>query len=250
MSFDKQNFARTVQQQQAGISPQMWPIICPDNGYLSPNTPYEISINPCDSIWLPATFDKSYGTNPIQSDPTYGQYYPNPTLMGCNMYEVARTTPNPGATYTAMLIDAPVFSLRFNSPNNPWMLWGLGNGFASPQPWGEAAANMTYSIRSTMMRSITGPISRLWIQYYLLGGPDAGGNRVGFNQIVLLSMLGFSQASEELNATLVDPGGVLTSPPTQFREQISCGAYRTTDLNSADLAIIGEAGAAAPTVTG
>jgi hypothetical protein len=248
VSFDKQNFARTVQEQQGGISPQMWPILCPDNGHLVVDQPYEISINPCDSIWLPATFDKSYGTNPLQNISFTNRYFPNPAHAGANAYDVNESSVNPtppSAPYLSpAIVAAPLFALRFNSPNNPWLLWGLGNGFnpASLGYWGTVTAGqtpMTPLGHSTLMRSISGPISRLWITYRALGACWGGPTPVGMNQIVLLSSLGYSQSSLDHSQPVLDPFGIFLAPPPIYDFPLSSGGYRSPDLNSADLLALG-----------
>ena len=174
MSFDKQNFARTIQEQQAGISPQMWPIkLDPGTGAnrVSLNSPFEVDINPCDCIWLPVTFDKSYGVHPIQTDPLSGGWFPSPSVAGANVWEMWDST-QPSMQFN---FAPPIFGLRFNTPNNPWMLWGLGEScINSGSPlfgWGNTTPGSGVTPRalarwgaSSMMRSITGPISRLWCQ--------------------------------------------------------------------------------------
>jgi hypothetical protein len=232
MSLDKQNFARTIQEQQGGIAPQMWPIMCPDNGSLVLNQPYEISINPCDCIWLPATYDKSYGPNPAQSAAGISNYLVNPATMGQNICDLLSTINTP-----PWITLAPIFGLRFNSPNNPWLLWSLGGTSLNTFSWGVTDTPQTVgpSGTSTMMRSICGPISRLWIQYYSFCFPQVS----GANQIVLMSMLGFNQSSMENRSPTVDLGEVLTAPPVQYRNIITCGGYITTQLNTADLQALG-----------
>lgn len=243
MSFDKQNFARTVQEQQAGISPQMWPIkIDPGDGpALSLNSVFEVDINPCDCVWLPYTFDKSYGYNPIQGSP-YASQYPDPTVIGANIYDSWDTSQQ---TY---LTSAPVFGLRFNSPNNPWLVWGLGvpqprSGLSlggALAPWGVSPGHGRLGA-SSLMRSITGPISRLWCQFYQWAYTGASGFvPYQYQQVMLLSMLGFSQQSDDFQQPVNDATQKLTGPPIEYRSLLSCGGYRTSDLNSADLRVLGQ----------
>lgn len=249
MSFDKQNFARTVQEQQAGISPQMWPIMCRDNGSLVLNQPYEISINPCDCVWLPYTYDKSYGVNPGQLNAQTSPFLASPAIAGANVSDVRFAGKNPVVTTFswAPLILAPIFGLRFNSPNNPWLLWGLGDPTlvqaSGAGRWGSGAppdGGLMPIGGSTLMRSITGPISRLWIQYYqfaLTIFNAAATTPTGLNQIVLMSMAGFSQQSFDRRSVVVDDTAdpVLLAPPPLDNGVVACGGYHTTDLNSADL---------------
>lgn len=233
MSFDKQNFARTVQEQQGGIAPQMWPILCPDNGHLVLNQPYEININPCDCIWLPTTYDKSYGVNAGQGSATAGMYMANGAFWGQNPVDIFE----PGTGQWRIV--APTFGLRFNSPNNPWLLWGL-SFLLNTTAFGTApGAHGVGPVGSMMtMRSITGPISRMWIQYYNFASA-IGGAPVGMNQIVLMSMLGFNQQSEELTWSNTDGDGIYNAPPVPRQTSIHCGGHRTTDLNTADLQALG-----------
>jgi hypothetical protein len=240
MSFDKANFARTVKEQQAGISPQMWPIICPDNGHLVLNHPYEISINPCDCIWLPITYDKSYGINPWQYDTYQSLWMASPSDAGqnvCDVYDLGPGNPTPPIPFVTQ---APLFALRFNTPNNPWLLWGLsteGNG-NSWYVWGTGNGYRPFGCASHM-RSISGPISRLWIQYYRFAQAPGFPTIAGGNQIVLMSMLGYSQQSTEQFYNALDQSKLLTNPPPTQHGGIACGGYRTTDLDTADLLALG-----------
>jgi hypothetical protein len=244
VSFDKQNFARTVSEQQAGISPQMWPIkLDPTNGVppgpatVGLNSPYEVEINPCDCIWLPITYDKSYGVNGIQSDPAWSYGFVDPAIAGSNIFEMWDAQSN------WLTFEPPIFGLRFNSPNNPWLLWGLGTLQASSQMYGNAVQNFR-SGGASLMRSITGPISRLWCQYYKWGGVRYGhapDNFVAtYQQVILLSMLGFRQETREFMqpATNIVAAPDMVIPPETWTS-LSCGGYRTTDLNSADLRVLG-----------
>lgn len=247
MSFDKQNFARTIQEQQAGISPQMWPIKI-DPGTLSLNSPFEIEINPCDHIWLPITYDKSYGVLPLQNfvTPPWGA---GPAIVGWNTIDVIDTDgPASGGMAPLYGTNAPVFALRFNTPNNPWLLWGLSTlqtawryGPTAGDSWAPAGA-------STMMRSITGPISRLWCQYYRWAkyhGEDTT------SQVMLLSMLGFNHQSSEHVQAQIDGGTNGPRPDPESVTMIGGGGYRTPDLNSADLRVLGQNPVAvAPTPAG
>ena len=254
MSFDKQNFARSVAEQQAGIAPQMWPIkIDPGTGTgrVSLNSPFEIEINPCDSIWLPFTYDKSYGVHPIQNDPAVGYFWSNPAVCGANMYEIYDTHPN-GPNFPFQFTP-PTFGLRFNSPNNPWLLWGLAcasmGAYGTPpgssplQAWGSTAPSVPRGYArqgaASMMRSITGPISRLWCQFYLWAEVN-GAPYAASQQVMLMSMLGFNQETREFVQPVGDFQGVLPGPPAETQTALNCGAYRTTDLNSADLRVLGQ----------
>jgi hypothetical protein len=241
MSFDKQNFARSIKEQQSGISPQMWPIICPDNGHLVQNHPYEIAINPCDSIWLPATYDKSYGVNPVQLDSRTSQYFPGAQLAGCNVWDVKQVTKNPNFSPVPInvIVQAPCFGLRFNSPNNPWLLWGLQSIMVGSTFGPSAQGGLMDWGRSAMMRAISGPISRLWIQWYSFVQYPGFSTPVGANQIVLMSMLGYSQMTLEQDQSTADPAGILTAIPQEKQTAIICGGYRMPDLNTADLNSLG-----------
>lgn len=249
MSFDKTNFALSVQQQQGGIAPQMWPIKCPDNGSLALNQPYEININPCDAIWLPITYDKSYGPNAWQtSKTTPSQWMIDPTIAGQNICDVIDYSGNANLTVIPAVIQAPIFGLRFNSPNNPWTLWSLAqtanNGW---QNWGAGSGSAPFG-STTFMRSITGPISRLWIQYYFFAahpGLGSPATETGGNQIILMSSLGYSTTSVESQCNVLDSHKILTSPPPNLQRTIVAGGYKMPDMNTADLHTIGSAAAKA-----
>jgi hypothetical protein len=243
MSFDKQNFARTVVEQQAGIAPQMWPIkIDPGVGsnQISLNSPFEVDINPCDCVWLPTTFDKSYGINPIQNDGGAKYFFADPSICGTNLFEVY----DAGSGFYN--ISPPVFGLRFNSPNNPWLLWSLGTGCTVNRtpPLNGAAVKGFFRVGGTsFMRSITGPISRLWCQYYqwgMYGNGVAAPIVYAYQQVILLSMLGFQQETHNFEQGKQDNGAILTIAPTENYSSLHCGGYRTTDLNSADLRVLGQ----------
>jgi hypothetical protein len=263
VSFDKQNFARTVSEQQAGISPQMWPIKIDIGGFPGPttiglNSPFEIDINPCDCIWLPITYDKSYGVNPIQSDTTWGPRagLPDPSVAGGNLIQTWESQAN------YYQVTPPVFGLRFNSPNNPWLLWGLGTLRPGPAPLfgietGNLGAGQFRFGGSSLMRSITGPISRMWCQYYAWGqvrySPAPDDYASLYQQIILLSMLGFSQESRDFTQPVSNSDAVAipSGPPPEMWSSTSCGGYRTPDLNSADLRALGvNPMAVAPTTAG
>ena len=245
MSFDKQNFARTVQEQQAGISPQMWPIKL-NPGAISLNSPFEVDINPCDCIWLPYTYDKSYGQPTRYRLP--GGIMPitcDPTICGQNFADIL------DAGQGVWVMQAPIIGLRFNSPNNPWMLWSLGGPF-TVGTWGLAPSSGKYRPvgYASMMQSLTGPISRIWCQYYRWG-IFYGNSVAAWQQIVLMSMAGFSHQSTATIDPIFDGNGGLTALPPTIYQSISSGGYRTTDLNSADLRVLGQNPMpAAPTTSG
>ena len=253
MSFDKQNFARTIQEQQAGISPQMWPIkLVP--GALSLNSPFEVEINPCDCIWLPITYDKSYGTNPLQTPGGIMPYAPDSNVFGWNVVDAFDPASPDGSGIAPNLhTAAPIFGLRFNSPNNPWLLWSLSTGMVSWR-WGfePSPALQTWQPAgsSTFMRSISGPISRMWCQFYswtMNGGIVAPQG----TQVILMSMLGFSQQSVERRQTQFSTNSGGSRPDPESVNIIGCGGYKTSDLNSADLRVLGQNPMpAAPTTSG
>jgi hypothetical protein len=82
----------------------------------------------------------------------------------------------------------------------------------------------------------------MWIQYNVLAqfNINAGARAVpGMNQLVFMSMLGFSQSSFSFEQHIVDTGSVLTAPPVEHNSYMSCGSYKPPDLNSADLLSLG-----------
>jgi hypothetical protein len=356
MSVDTQNFHRVVKEQQGGINPQMWPIrISPAELGIGLNSPVEININPCDLLWMPSTYDKSYGVNPFQSSigAVYSQCI-DPILAGQNVGDVFDYN---DATSVPWGQEAALFALRFNSPNNPWILWGLSTllykkRFGGPQipstapvaqaglamlvngtvtvlnsqtpsrntggfqltcsqvvgeqgllSIGAVTAGVSFQINSDnplddsviswtfiappattaaakaqakkrssksepseadsgpfgtlttpfgqsgCMRSITGPITRLWVQYYRWA--TVNGNvpypppppSIPASQVVLMSMLGYGHETVETVQPHQDNnyalGGVIPSPK-QF--SIAGNTYLTPQLNTADLNDLGRKG--------
>lgn len=97
------------------------------------------------------------------------------------------------------------------------------------------------------MRSISGPITRLWVQYYRYAQINSVDTIPG-SQLVFMSMLGYSQISQERQQPFLDNGGTLpTSPPITYAN-VASGGYQTPQLNTLDQLMLGERGTAKPTV--
>lgn len=239
MSVDQADFASVTQQAQAGSLQSFWPIVIPSVGKQL-RTEYEININPCDALWMPSVFDLSYSRNPGQlpsevktadwnCSPFPGSAAPisgNQLVpdVGYNISDVYNAvSPNVGQLVQA----APIFSLRFNTPNNPYILFGLSTCLGRPH------LGVVENPPSTggCMRSVTGPISRLWIKFYEWGFSSDGfsNNSNGENTIVLLSSLGFAQVTMETTTN-----GVATGV-----QNLSSGGYNTPQLNSANKKYLG-----------
>jgi hypothetical protein len=249
MSVDQQDLSRSTQLAQQGVINQIWPIrIAPP---ASLNTIVEVPISPCDAIWMPATYDKSYGTNPGQSitgaNGTIPAYI-SPTIAGANMVDLYDV-------FNALAYClAPIFALRFNSPNAPWLLWGLSEfQTISASPVANA-----YSTRGQGggMRSISGPISRMWIQYYRwckqgVSSVSAGADNIPASQVVLISSLGITQSTGETKGppSNENGGGITTIVPTgNSYRSLGSGGYYTPQLNTLDQLQLGDRGTTKPTV--
>jgi|GEM_PF-5946896 len=232
MAIDKIDFAHQVQQNQAGLPPGFFPIILnpstggPGGGAMALGQEYEVAINPCDHIWLPTFYDPSIGLNPAQNfNPVAGLYTLAPfqgpeaftgapqtiPVAGMNIFDVndcSSQSTGGGNPTSPNVQQAAIFSLRFNSPNAPWLLWSLSNMLNT-----DGSAVLFSLLGSTptgalvgqgdAMRSITGPVSRLWVKYLRWAiisvydgnaqGWDFPVSSIPASQIVLMSSLGFSQ---------------------------------------------------------
>jgi hypothetical protein len=246
MSLDTADFAMATAQGQAGSQPaSFWPIVIATTG-IALQTEIEININPCDAIWMPSLYDVSIMRNPAQPPPNLPSgwdppfYVPDPISIGGEDYPVVGC--NPGDVYENgnLIQAAPVFSIRVNSPNNPWLLFGMSTQIGTAY----AAANAPNLTAGTggCMRSITGPISRLWVKFSKFGtwnssslplGVKAGIDNQGNSAIVLMSSLGFSQQTFEVNRTwdLTETGAYQT---LVWSNAVISGGYQTPQLNTAD----------------
>jgi hypothetical protein len=328
VSIDRRDLARVIKEQQGGISPQMWPIrISPAELGISLNSAMEIQINPCDLLWMPSTYDKSYGPNPYQTPSSFVSHNcVDPTVAGQNICDLWEYATQGG--YASWYQQAPVFALRFNTPNNPWVLFGLStlmtsevfgspaappavtffsgtavltNGFAtvtnpktpainnanwtlqnvqvqgqqgdlslaqvfpgtsfgisSSDPLDNSVISWSFRLNATAqsfgnlatpfgqtscMRSITGPITRLWIQFYRWAVTAAGtgppfppnGPNIPASQVVLMSMLGYGHLTSESSQQYTDSssmlGGVM---PSVSQTMLAGNTYLTPQLNAAD----------------
>jgi hypothetical protein len=253
LSIDTADFAHVTTTAQAGNQhPSFWPIVIHPTGWQLLSE-HEININPCDAIWMPTLYDVALGANPAQpyfttgvASPTSAYFLPNPgvtalppganfsTVVGSNMTDVYQN----GYRVQA----APLFSLRINSPNNPWLLFGLATELATPytgqlEQWWPAG-------QGGCMRSISGPISRLWIKFYRFayrqtlpttpGQSQGGGGVTGdeYSTIVLMSSLGYAQQTIERVQTRDDQGP--TPLVAAWQQTIVSGGYQTPQLNTAD----------------
>lgn len=250
--IDRRDFASVTTAAQAGALQSFWPIIIQTKD-LAIHTEIEININPCDAIWMPTVFDLSISQNPAQPPPTnlppsipFGPFYvPDPVVdvsgesiavVGANLCDVYQN----GVLVQA----APVFSIRINSPNNPWLLFGLSTQIGSVFASGNAPHLVAG--QGGCMRSITGPISRLWVKFYKFAtweslpfGPiQRGVQNVGLSSIVLMSSLGFMQQTVERGSTWDDDGSGGQTAST-WTQTIASGGYQTPQINSADKVLLG-----------
>lgn len=250
MSLDTADFASvTDTAQSGGLQSSFWPIVIVTTG-IALQTEIEININPCDAIWMPTLYDLSIMRNPAQPPPNLpvgwdppiyspdtievnGQDIP---VVGCNGYDVYQNG--------VLLQAAAVFSVRVNSPNNPWLLFGLstqlGTAYAST-----VAPNLVAG-QGGCMRSLSGPIARLWVKFYKFGTWDSaslpskvksGVENLGNSAIVLLSSLGFTQQTVEYGRTWDEPTPGAYNPLV-WTQVLSSGGYVTPQLNTADRKVL------------
>jgi hypothetical protein len=221
----------------------------------------EVNITPFDQLWLPSVYDLTMGLNPAQSvngsgimqsdiaTPQNGSPFTSggddvSVHVGCNVYD-AFDSGIPGIDPPGQFQYAPVFSLRFNSPNNPWLLWGLGHGLAGAG-WNayinQSSGNpMGYLGSTSLMRSISGPISRMWyklIQPAQIWSQNQGNwytdeNGIGtfaFSQVRMLCSLGYSAQVENLTASNAVPQNGAIAPP--LINALMTSGYVTPQLNT------------------
>jgi hypothetical protein len=252
MSLDRADFAAVTTGAQAGtLTPSFWPIIIATIG-IALQAEIEININPCDAIWMPSLYDVSIMRNPAQPPPNLPSgwqppyYVPDPIQINGLDYPVVGC--NPGDVYQngQLIQSAPVFSIRINSPNNPWLLFGMSTQLGTAY----AAANAPNLVAGAggCMRSITGPISRLWVKFSKFGTWNsatlpkdvrAGIVNEGNSAIVLMSSLGFAQQTFEVNRSWdLTEAGVYNT--LAYSQSISSGGYSTPQLNTADRKVLGE----------
>ena len=251
--IDRRDFASVTTSAQGGGLQSFWPIIIQTSG-IALQTEIEININPCDAIWMPTVFDLSISLNPGQPPPhlpsgiPFGPFFVPDSILDTAGDEIPVVGANLCDVYQngVLVQSAPVFSIRVNTPNNPWLLFGLSTQIATAYP----TANPPHLVtgQGGCIRSLTGPISRLWVKFYKFATWDSlpGGNvrsgieNVGLSSIVLMSSLGFMQQTIERVQTWDnnDPaiGGQLTGA---WSQTLSSGGYQTPQLNSADKAFLG-----------
>lgn len=243
--IDRSDFASVTQLAQGGGQPSFWPIIINTTG-LALQTELEININPCDAIWIPTVYDLSIQQSPGQPPPNLPPgwvpppYQPDTILI--NGVEMAVVGANLADVYQdgVLIQSAPVFSIRINSPNNPWLLFGLSTQIGTT--WSSANPPNLVAGQGGCMRSLTGPIARLWVKFYRFGtwqSPTlpprvrAGTEASGMSAIVLMSSLGYQQMTIEQVRTW-DQSATNVFTPSGWSQAISSGGYVTPQLNSAD----------------
>lgn len=254
MSLDNADFNTTVTRQQHGFQPSFFSIVI-DATQLATGQEILVNANPCDHIWLPTYFDPSLGFNPQQAICTSG----TPSIgtsnvsSGPNQNRASQTAgiqPNQGVGMNffdewdqegdEFFQAATIFSLRFNSVNAPWLLWGLSSLQSS-----DFATAGTLIGQGDCMRSITGPISRIWFKK-LFPAIVARNANAAADRIVLLASLGFSQVTLGQNS---GPFNITTpTQPPMSAYAVSGGGYQTTQVNTLerlklDQMGIGQAGA-------
>jgi hypothetical protein len=283
VALDRSDFNHQVQQQQFGLQPGFWPIIlnfatgAPGGTPMQVGQEYEININPCDHIWLPTIYDASIGLNP-------GQQTPQPTVSGITMIVtglygamnnffgnssfsgIDPTIPgNPGALWGMNAVDlwdssqegtsgpeciqtATIFSLRFNSQASPWFIWSLSDFLAGGGTFLDQVFHQNGSPvgQGDCMRSISGPISRLWVK--LLA--PATVQMTAFlpvSQVVLLSSLGYRQQTSgakqlSWSGNETDVGTLAADGATQSQYSVEGGGYVQTNLSTLERIALEQAG--------
>ena len=98
---------------------------------------------------------------------------------------------------------------------------------------------------SGIMRSISGPISRMWCQFY--ADNERWNSRTSRTQVIsYVDVLGFSQQSVERRQMQFSTNSGGSRPDPESVNTIGCGC-KTSDLNSADSRVLGQNPTAAPT---
>jgi hypothetical protein len=250
MSVDKSDVSLEAQTNLQNIAPQMWAISI-GNPAWQLNVPYEIGITPCDHIWMPACYDPSIATMPTDfvaalkdATPSGGQQTAVLQAVNYNTFPVY----DPSSTYTSggnpTLIAPPLFSLRFNSINAPWLCWGTPLppiGFTAPGSVSGQPSALPVGA-SDGMRSISGIITRLWVKYNSWA-QYATANVHSYNAagsgVVLLSSMGFRQQTPgtiSFAANYAD--GTPSTGFSQLSTSIEGGGYTTPQLNTTERAIL------------
>lgn len=259
MSVDQQDLSAQWTASQTGMGNQFAPIIFIPNG-LRLNQEVELNIKPCDSIWVPTIYDKSYGVNPAQSyrspvtpvnwDFTSASLWP-PAILGQNLVDIFDDAP-PSATQinlAAMTQQAGIYGVRFNTPNNPWLLWGLCGLRTWNQVMVTNGAGATQSTSTPVglagaMRAINGPIARMWIKIYsyaslgyqTVNTLDPGDGSFSYSQLVMMSCTGFNTTTVEQQGSPSGQNGgpLMGAPQTGGTSTISTGGYQTPQMNTAE----------------
>ena len=244
---DATDFSAVVQAQQQGGANTWTPILLPAPAIISGQQPVETEINiqPCDCIWLPATYDPSYGINVAQQqgkigppmDEQTGQY---PWAVNVqDKYSLGKFE----AGVPFITSQAPIWGLRFNSPNNPWLLWTLARCMDVTQ-WGDDGSGDPVGQQLVGigggMRCLTGPISRLWARLYRAASVS-GVNDTRVNNTYLISSLGYNQVTPETSQayddtpnSIIGVNSVLTQPAPLSTAGTHGGGYVTPQINSAN----------------
>jgi len=262
VSLDKVDFARQIQARQFGLEPSLFSItIDPSTGgqgggEMSLGVSYPVNLLPCDALWLPTNYDPSMGYNPCQVSPTNPN--PNPILptegngtFGINAYDLWDSNPANQVPITY----AAIFSLQFNSPNAPWLIWSLSDSAvpdgtllppsALPAPLGGLVG------QGDFMRSISGPISSMNVKFLQWAGAydessQEAVDSIPASRIVMLASLGFSQVTgggKAVNFSSAAIGGQVPAAqngPTPF--SLGSGGYIQTNVNTLEHLILEERG--------
>lgn len=241
MSIDRNDLATQSQEQQYGQVQSHWPIII-NSSQLNLGVPTPVNMLPCDHIWLPVCYDPSIGLNPTQyvnstSNPSATTPWVGPrdlaknnAIVGINITDVFDMAAK------AYITRAPIFSLQFNSPNAPWLLWGLGNMLSIDTDG--SGGNGSLIGQGDCMRSITMPITRMWVKILDYGIIDGNSAPFDAGWIVLMSSLGVNHQTVGSNQPSYADSALATVPnwPQQAASigmfSVSGGGYVTPQINT------------------
>lgn len=242
MGLDQQDMNRSTQNIQQGGMAQFFPIIIDPTNF-KVGQEVEIPVNPCDHVWLPVFFDMSLGINPFQIEPAANNYAVGPfngnaavvPFMGMNVIDINDPT---GTSSTGMQTQAPIFALRFNTLSNPWLIWSLSKMLTPNRgvvPVG--ASSLSTMGMGDAMRSITGPIARLWYKLLMPTLLEDVPQTLNYSRVVLLSTLGYSQQTTGFanDYQEMDPSGLVNPlAVTATGYSVSGGGYVTPQLNTVE----------------
>lgn len=242
MSVDQSDVSAVVKQNQQAIGQSMWPILLdPKVVNYQLNAEAEVTINPCDHIWLPTMIDPALFNNSDFANVIVNGW--EPSIYGSGGLALlanggANTFPINDYSGTAPPVFAPVVALRFNSMNNPYTFWSLGSWPLLIGGDGGASGPIAGMGAYDSMRSISGVITRMWVKWLAFSNIEtsSGAGYGTASKLLLMSAMGYNettvgQSSQTGNlgadSTSANAPGVQTSVTT-----FSGGGYQTPQMNT------------------